>query len=147
MKCPDCEHSIDDDATVCPHCGAIILVLAESSENPYATPMDHSQESPPSYVGQGDGQNSDGTFGGLIPVKNPKALVAYYLAVASLFPFFGFPIGLAAFGFGIAGLKARKKNPEVKGAAHAWIGIGCGGLFAIIWGAAIVLGVIAIINA
>ena len=72
--------------------------------------------------------------GGVIPYKNPHALTAYYLGVFSLLPLIGFPLGIAAFIFGLLGLKKRKANPVIKGSVHAWIGIVCGGLMAILWG-------------
>ena len=76
-------------------------------------------------AGQGD------ATGGLIPYKNIPALMAYYFGVFSIIPFF--PIGIAAFVLGIVGLKRRKRNPIIRGAAHAWIGIIVGGLFGLIW--------------
>ncbi|MCE3016372.1 MAG: hypothetical protein ACK56W_14730 [Pirellula sp.] len=78
--------------------------------------------------------NDRDATGGIIPYKNPKALIAYYLGILSGLPIIGLPIGVAAFVLGIKGLKDRKKNPVIKGSAHAWIGIGCGGFFALLWG-------------
>jgi len=69
--------------------------------------------------------------GGVIPYKNPAALVAYYLGVFSIIP--AFPIGLAALALGIAGLRARKRQPLIRGAVHAWIGIIVGGFFGLLW--------------
>ena len=82
-------------------------------------------------------QQGDGT-GGIIPYKNPKALIAYYLGIFSGFPLVGFPLGIAAFVLGIMGLRDRAKNPVIKVSIHAGIGIGCGGFFAILWGIAII---------
>jgi len=67
-------------------------------------------------------QTGDAT-GGLIPYKNPQALIAYYLGIFGLFPAIGFFLAIPAFILGILGLKKRKLNPIIKGAAHAWIGI------------------------
>jgi hypothetical protein len=67
-------------------------------------------------------QTGDAT-GGLIPYKNPQALIAYYLGIFGLIPAIGFFLAVAAFILGILGLKKRKLNPIIKGAAHAWIGI------------------------
>jgi hypothetical protein len=64
----------------------------------------------------------------LIPYKNVKALVAYYLGVFALIPCFGLVLGSAALVLGILGLKAAARNPEAKGKAHAWAGIILGGL-------------------
>lgn len=77
----------------------------------------------PGQVWQVDSsQVGDGT-GGLIPYKNPKALLAYYLGIFSMFPLIGMPLGIASITLGIMGLKARNRNPIIKGSVHAWIGI------------------------
>lgn len=108
--------------------------------NPYAAPQTDTAPVP-SVVSHAEG---DAT-GGIIPYKNPKALLAYYLGIVSGLPIIGFPVGVAAFILGILGLRDRKRNPVIKGSVHAWIGIGCGGLFAILWGvllAAMVIGML-----
>jgi hypothetical protein len=93
-----------------------------------------------------DERNEEGdATGGVIPYKNPQALIAYYLGIVSGFPLIGLPFGIAAFVLGILGLRKRRENPAVKGAAHAWVGIGCGGFFALLWAAAAVMGIIAAI--
>ena len=66
--------------------------------------------------------------GGLIPYKNPPALTAYYLGVFSLIPLLGCLLGPAALIMGVIGLRKRKKQPQCRGAAHAWTGIVLGGL-------------------
>lgn len=53
--------------------------------------------------------------GGLIPYKNPSALIAYYLAIFSLLPIIGLFLGMPAFVLGILGLWDRKRNPAIKG--------------------------------
>jgi hypothetical protein len=88
----------------------------------------------------------DGT-GGLIPYKNPQALIAYYLGLFSLIPILGVFLGIAAFILGIRGLSARKLNPVIKGSAHAWIGIIMGGFMTLIWGSSIVVFIIGMISA
>ena len=71
--------------------------------NPYATPAQ--QQQPYATMPQND---SDAT-GGIIPYKNPKALIAYYTSIFSLlFP----PLGFVAVILGILGLMDRKKNPR-----------------------------------
>ena len=78
---------------------------------------------PPGYAAeQGD------ATGGVIPYKNPQALVGYYLGIFGMFPCIGLPLSIAAFVLGIRGLSAAKKNPIVKGRVHAWIGIVLGGI-------------------
>ena len=34
---------------------------------------------------------------------------------------------------GVVGLSVRARNPEAKGAVHAWIGIILGGIFGVLW--------------
>ena len=62
--------------------------------------------------------------GGIIPYKNPKALIAYYTGL------FLSPccLGFIPLIFGILALQDRAKNPEIKGAVHAYIGIVLGGI-------------------
>lgn len=72
---------------------------------------------PPPIPQQGD------STGGIIPYKNPQALVAYYLGIFGLIPLIGPLLAIPAIILGILGLQKRKKTPIVKGAAHAWVGI------------------------
>lgn len=129
MECPYCRQTIAEKIAVCPHCQNPLQV---ESVNPYSAPT---QTAPPVY--HGSNQEGDAT-GGVIPYKNPKALIAYYCGIASGLPLIGLPLGIIAFVLGIKGLQDRKKNPAIKGSAHAWIGIGCGGVFAILWGLMVV---------
>ncbi len=80
--------------------------------------------------------------GGIIPYKNPPALTAYYCAVFSLVPILGLMLGIPAIVLGVVGLRKRKANPVIKGAAHAWIGIILGGLTTVAWGTLVVLMVV-----
>lgn len=94
------------------------------NENPYsASQVDLSQPQGPG------GQESDVT-GGVIPYKNPHALIGYYLAYAGLLPMIGIPFAIAAICLGIMGLKKRRANPVIRGSAHAVFAIiaGCLGL-------------------
>ena len=134
MNCPNCNKQVESDWQSCPFCQTEIIVQADSAEpsNPFsapATPADQTVQR----------ENEGDATGGLIPYKNPKALIAYYLGIASGLPLIGLPLGIAAFVLGILGLRARKENPVIKGSAHAWIGIGCGGIFTLPWGALIVI--------
>ena len=103
-------------------------------ENPYDSPH-AAQHHPKPQHGHGEG---DAT-GGVIPYKNLPALLAYYLGLASLLPCVGLLFAIPALILGILGLRKRAQNPAVKGSVHAWIGIVMGGLFTLIWGAAIIL--------
>lgn len=70
--------------------------------------------------------------GGMIPYKNPQALTAYYLGVASLIPCVAVITGIIALILGLKGLKKAKAEPWVRGKAHAWIGIILGGGMALL---------------
>ena len=72
-------------------------------------------------------QQGDGT-GGLIPYKNPMALLGYYVSVFGLIPCAGVVLGPAAIVMGIMGLKYNKANPHTKGVAHAYVAIVLGSL-------------------
>ncbi len=50
------------------------------------------------------------------------------MSIFGMFPCIGIVLSLPAFILGIIGLKKRKQNPVISGAAHAWIGIILGGL-------------------
>jgi hypothetical protein len=75
--------------------------------------------------------------GGLIPYQNPPALVGYYLSIASLLPILGTLLGPAAMVLGVMGLKRRRRTPEVRGSAHAWIAIVLGAVGLLISGGCI----------
>lgn len=104
-----------------------------NNQNPYSSDQ---QGGPPYYYQQGQpgrNPNEGDATGGVIPYKNPKALIAYYLGILSGLPVIGIPIGAAAFVLGILGLRDRARNPVIKGSVHAAIGIGCGGFFFVLW--------------
>ena len=81
--------------------------------------------------GQGEGGVST-----VIPYKNAPALIAYYVGVFCIIcpPLLCLP----AIILGVIGLRRVKENPEVKGTAHAWIGILSGSFFLLL---SIVIGV------
>ena len=110
--------------------------------NPYGIPV----TSNTSVGVSPEGANQGDATGGIIPYKNPKALIAYYLGILSGLPLIGLPLGIAAFVLGIMGLKDRKRNPAIKGSIHAGIGIGCGLIFTLLWGGIIILGIVVAIT-
>ena len=65
--------------------------------------------------------------------RNPCARTAYYLAVLSLIPILGLPLGMAAFVLGIVGLVYASKHEDAHGRAAAWTGIILGGICATLW--------------
>lgn len=112
--------------------------MAESpgTPNPYATPTQQAYQQPMHH------QEGDAT-GGVIPYKNPKALIAYYVSIASLLMW---PLGVVALILGVLGLRARNANPIIKGSAHAWIGIVLGTLTTLAFLALVVVIIIGIAN-
>ena len=79
----------------------------------------------------------EGGVSTVIPYKNVPALIAYYVGVFCIIcpPLLCFP----AIILGVIGLRRVKENPEVKGTAHAWIGILSGSFFLLL---SIVVGVL-----
>ena len=112
--------------------GIVSAALVEP--NPFAA-----SSSPPSVAADPASPTEADSTGGLIPYKNPHALTAYYLGIFSGLPLIGLPFGIAAFILGLKGLKARQQNPVIKGSVHAAIGIGCGGLFSLVWGGVLIV--------
>jgi hypothetical protein len=118
-----------------------------NAPNPYQ-PGGHQPGSHPAagaWPGHGSGAGQGDATGGLIPYRNPFALTAYYLAIFSLLPCIGLLLGLPAVICGILGLRAKSKNPAIKGTAHALIGIILGGLMTLVWVGAIATFVAAIV--
>ena len=114
--------------------------LEAITPNPYLTP----QAEQVSYVSPQHGQDMEGdATGGLIPYKNKHALIAYYLGIFSFFIPFS---GIASIILGVKGLQARKRNPVIKGSAHAIVGIVAGVCTIIFHGCAVGTVVIGVMN-
>lgn len=78
---------------------------------------------PPTQAGEiGGGPTPDAT-GGVIPYKNPAALIGYYVGIFSLVPMLGVPLALAALVLGIVGLRMRARKQAYGGQVHAWVAI------------------------
>jgi hypothetical protein len=74
----------------------------------------------------------------LIPYRNPRGLIAYYLGVFSLIPCLGLVLGPAALILGFMGLGYRKRHPTAGGTGHAITGIVLGAITTLgNWGAVI----------
>ena len=132
--CPVCGYANPPGARVCEACGEPRPAAGRAGRRAADDePEDLFDEDDAVF----DDEEGDAT-GGVIPYKNPPALIAYYLGLFSGLPLLGLPLGVAAFVLGVLGLKKRRENPKVKGSAHAWIGIGCGGFFALLWSVLIV---------
>jgi hypothetical protein len=81
-------------------------------------------------------RRDDDSYGGLIPYKNPKGLLAYYFGVFSLIPCLGLALGPMALIFGFMGVSYANKNPSAKGMGHAITGIVLGAIASLAnWGA------------
>jgi hypothetical protein len=65
----------------------------------------------------------EGRITKLIPYRNPKALIGYYLGFVGLIPIAGFPFGTAAIVLGIMGLQEGYANPDAKGRNHAIVAL------------------------
>jgi hypothetical protein len=100
--------------------------------NPFSAPQSSPVAAPADPTLQGD------ATGGLIPYKNPHALIAYYLGIIACIPVIGMPFGIASVILGISGLRKRKANPVIKGSAHAIIGI-LGGVFSLLCGGVVIV--------
>ncbi len=87
----------------------------------------------------------DNTLGGLIP-NNTFALISYYVGLFSLLPCFGAIPGIVAIVLGVKGLKFATEHPDAKGKTHAWVGIICGGFWALVYGVATVAVIVGIIT-
>ncbi len=99
-----------------------------ASGNPYAAPqaVPLPDFTMPDGMASSEPESIVETF---IPSRNGPALASYYLGLFSLFPCLGFPLGVAAIYYGLQGLRRVRENPAVRGGAHAWVGLICGGLF------------------
>lgn len=93
--------------------------MSQPPKNPYESPVEAEAVYQKPVVEEGD------ATGGVIPYKNPKALIAYYLSIGSMVIF---PLGFVSIVLGFMGLADRKRNPVIKGSVHAWIGIVLGAL-------------------
>ncbi len=88
--------------------------------------------------------NEGDATGGLIPYKNPKALIGYYVSIFGFFlPLLG---SIAAIILGFQGMAYAKKNPAVKGTAHAVIAIVLGILGTLFWGMIALVAIVATLS-
>ena len=81
----------------------------------------------------------------LVPYKNSRALLSYYLGLFSIIPILGLALGVAAVVLGILGLRCVKQHPEARGKVHAWVGLItglCFGLFNLTLTAAMIVGIV-----
>jgi hypothetical protein len=130
----------DAERRPCPVCGEQILATAKVCR------FCGEKFAPSPSETEGD------TTGGVIPYKNPPALIAYYCGVFSIaacipLPFVLLPLPIAALVLGIKGLRKAKAEPQVKGQVHAWIGIIGGAIFTVLGLIMSIVGLVSIIAA
>lgn len=106
MYCPKCGTENHDNNYKCIKCGQILQPVKQTV-----------------IVESEDGINK------LIPYRNPTALTSYYIGLLAIIPILGIVLGIAALILGLMGLRSARKNPEVRGKIHAWVGIIIGGFF------------------
>jgi hypothetical protein len=107
--CPECGHEISGVKGVhCPECGVRIPAELISPPEPAAPdePVVIDASPRPALLR-------------LVPRDNTKALVGYYLAIASLIPGLGLLIGPVAVAYGVEGLRYAKRRSHRSGVAHA----------------------------
>lgn len=122
--CPKCGEGNYPSDRNCMSCGALLSPLKAPPPPPPVAP-------PPPRAFTPVAPAADSGFGALIPIKNSAALGSYYIGIFSLLPLIGLPMGVIALVLGIKGLKFAKANPGVHGTVHAWVGIVCGGFWAL----------------
>jgi hypothetical protein len=167
LTCPECQSKLNvpdnlaDKKIQCPKCSALFPVPSdvESAITPEA-PLPEPQGVTPNVEPQGvtleeevvepirrkrdvRTDPTEEAVSTIIPYKNARALIAYYLGVFSLIPCAGLVLGPAAFILGILGLRYVRAHPTAKGTGHAIAGIVLGALTTLgNWGGAIILGIV-----
>jgi hypothetical protein len=172
LTCPECKSKlkIPDNLAAktiqCPKCSALFPVSEHAESAVTAeTPSPHSQGVTPSaepevavleeevvepirHKRDVRRDPTEEAVSTIIPYKNPRALIAYYLGVFSVIPCAGLLLGPAAFILGILGLRYVKVHPTAKGTGHAITGIVLGALTTFAnWGIVIALVVLGAIGA
>ena len=80
----------------------------------------------------------------LMPVNNPKSLLAYYLGFLALLPVIGLLAAVPSFIFGIQAIQVARTLPGNEGHGHALVGIilsGVGVFLSLGCGCLILLGI------
>lgn len=108
--------------------GAASAAVVIDGENPYAPPAAPVGDLP------GAAPRGDELVSKLVPTKNKPALIGYYfglfglLGAVPLLGVLGIVLAAVAVPSGIKGLRRVRKDPQVRGKVHAWVGIICGAI-------------------
>lgn len=129
MLCPNCGKTTWLDFVECPKC-AYDTVAAMRGEDPTGKATAILRERAPAPA--------DVTLATIVPYRNGAALIGYYLAVFSLVPGVGLPLGISAIVLGIVGKKRYRANPASKGRVHATTAVWVGTATSLLWGAVLV---------
>lgn len=100
-----------------------LAVRESSSAAAGRSPGATGASAPPTEFDPATTAEPDSPISTLIPYRNPLALAAYYVSVFALIPLVGMILAPIAIALGIAGLVARRRMPQRRGAAHAWVAI------------------------
>jgi hypothetical protein len=148
---------VGDKKIKCPKCSAVTRAapVEQSLAAPEAPPQSEGIAAVPTPRAERDDEDwespreiardvrinpTDDAVSTLIPYKNGRALLAYYLGVFSFIPCVGLLLGPAALILGILGLRYVKANPTAKGTGHAIAGIVMGAITSLLyWGALLAL--------
>jgi phage FluMu protein Com len=152
LICPKCDgklrvaDNLAGKKIKCPKCAAIVPVAvpeeaAITADTPVAEPetitaaplppveLNDEELARPRKIARNIRRNpTDDAVSTIIPYKNGRALIAYYLGVFSFIPCVGLLLGPAALVLGILGLRYVKANPTAKGTGHAIAGVVMGTL-------------------
>jgi hypothetical protein len=125
QPCPKCGEGNYATDRRCLSCGALLIAPQAPPPPSAQIPAGPAVLPPPPPPPAGSG------FDRLIPSGNPQALAAYYIGLFAFIPFAGLLLGVVALVLGIKGLLSARSDPGVHGTTHAWVGIICGGFWAL----------------
>lgn len=74
----------------------------------------------------------DDTIATIVPFRNSKALIGYYISIAALIPGVGLALGPVAVVLGVQGMRVVRANPAAHGTLHAIIAIVLGAILTLL---------------
>lgn len=130
MLCPSCRASNSPSAARCRKCGEPLARRRRRSRAEEDDDYDDDDDD--------EGDAVDEVVSTVIPYKNGRALLAYYIGIFGLVPGLGFFLGPTAAVMGLLGMRYARDHPRAKGTGHAMAGIILGALETLLnWGAVI----------